>query len=141
MANNDNIKPAPHPGVAATAIALMALMVAGAADLVGLIEPFDTTVSTWVYGFGLDGPADHLQRWQVWSWTAIITFGLTQALLHVEKNWRRGLLFGLVTVVTCGWIPVLALAGKEIPLGVPLTALLWGGGGSIIYAVRHRELM
>ncbi len=132
-------KPAPHPGLAASAIALMALLVAAALEMLGLIGPVDEEVTAWADSFGLEGDAVETATWMVWGWTALVTFGLCQALLHVVGNWRRWVLFGLAAILTLAWIPVLALAAMEIPLGIPLAALLWGGGGAMIYAVRHRE--
>lgn len=132
-------KPDPHPGTAALAIALMALAVAGVVQLTGLGAGIDGWLLGRLAGLGLDGDFRALPVAAVWGWTTLLVLGLTQALLHVVGHWRRWLLSALALGLTLGWVPVLVLAAYEAPVAVPLLALLWAVGGSMIYAVRHRE--
>jgi hypothetical protein len=132
-------KPEPHPGVAAMAIAGMALIVAAALALLGPVAVFDRLVNRWADALGLEGPARGLPAWLPWLWTALVTMGLCQVLLHVAGHWRRVVVFVSLLLITLAWCPVLALASFRIPLGAALVAVLWGGIGSMVYAARHRE--
>jgi len=138
-ARNVPRKPEPHPGIAASAIALMSLAMAAGLDYVGVGAAIDARAGAWAASFGLEGEPRLLEAQWTWGWTVLATFGLCQALLHVVGAWRRWLLAVLATVVTVGWVPVLALAGIEPPIGVPLVALLWAVVASMFYAARHRE--
>ncbi|MFC7337110.1 hypothetical protein ACFQY0_07970 [Haloferula chungangensis] len=132
-------KPEPHPGAAALAISFMALAVAGVLVMVGVAAKLDLMVVHVSRSFGLEGELRELGRPVVWVWTAFSTIGLCQAMLHAPGNWRRLVLFLSSLLLTLSWIPVLALASYAAPIAVPLAAILWGGFGSEIYAVRHRE--
>ena len=133
------LKPEPHPGAAALAIAAMALAVAVVLLLIGVTGKLDTAVAGASSAFGLDGELQKLGGPVTWTWTVLVTVGLCQAMLHAPGNWRRTVLLLSSLILTLSWIPVLALASYAAPVAVPLAALLWGGVGSTIYALRHRE--
>jgi hypothetical protein len=133
------VKPEPHPGAAALAIAGMALAVAAVLSMIGVTEKIDVLIAGLASGFGLEGELRKLGGPVVWTWTLLMTIGLCQAMLHAPANWRRAVLLGSSLLLTLTWIPVLSLASYAAPVAVPLAALLWGGVGSEIYAVRHRE--
>lgn len=117
----------------------MALAVAGVLLMIGVTQKVDGMVAGVAKSFGLEGELRPLGGAVIWTWTVIVTIGLCQAMLHVPGNWRRLVLFLSAQLLTLSWIPVLALASYAAPIAVPFAALLWGGLGSEIYAVRHRE--
>lgn len=132
-------KPEPHPGAAALAIAVMALVVAAVLLVIGVTGKLDGLVAEASKNFGLDGELRRLGGPVTWTWTVLVTVGLCQAMLHAPGNWRRSVLLVSSLLLTIAWVPVLSLASYAAPVAVPLAALLWGGVGAIIYAVRHRE--
>jgi len=48
-------------------------------------------------------------------------------------------LWGTTLVLTLAWVPVLALAGYQAEVTMPLLALIWCGLWAMIYATRHQE--
>ena len=138
MSNRD-LKPEPHPEAAALAIAGMALAVAVVLLMIGVTGRLDSVVAEISMSFGLDGELLQLGGPVIWTWTVLVTVGLCQAMLHAPGNWRRTVLLLSSLILTISWIPGLALASYAAPVAVPLAALLWGGVGSTIYALRHRE--
>jgi len=132
-------KPEPHPGLAAMAIAGMALVVAAVLAFLGPVSMFDRLLDAWAAAIGLEGKPRSLPPWVPWLWTALVTMGLCQVLLHLVGQWRRLVVFASLLLITLAWFPVLALASFRVPLGAPLVALLWGGVGSLVYSARHRE--
>ena len=132
-------KPEPHPGAAAVAIAGMALAVAGALAFIGLTSRLDVAMGEAVRAFGLTGELRALPAWWAWGWTVLATVLVCQAMLHVVGHWRRTVVAVLAVLLTVTWVPVLALAAYLPPVGAALVALAWAIGGSMIYAVRHRE--
>ena len=138
MSDRD-LKPEPHPEAAALAIAGMALAVAVVLLMIGVTGRLDSVVAEMSMSFGLDGELVKLGGPVIWTWTVLVTVGLCQAILHAPGNWRRTVLLLSSLILTISWIPVLALASYAAPVAVPLAALLWGGVGSTIYALRHRE--
>lgn len=132
-------KPEPHPGAAAFAIAAMALLVAAVLFMIGITAKLDALIASLSSSIGLEGELRKLGGPVVWSWTVLTTVGLCQAMLHAPTGWRRSVLLLSSILLTLSWLPVLALASYAAPLAVPLAALLWGGVGSAIYAMRHRE--
>lgn len=121
------------------AIAVMAMVVAGVLQVIGVTAKFDAMLLEVSKSFGLEGELRLLGGPLTWTWTVITTVGLCQAMLHAPENWRRLVLFLSALLLTLAWIPVLALASYATPVTVPFIALLWAGLGSEIYAVRHRE--
>ncbi|MEP4079858.1 hypothetical protein [Haloferula sp.] len=132
-------KPEPHPGAAALAIAAMALVVAVVLQMIGVTGKVDMVAAEMSKEFGLEGELRQLGGPVIWTYTVLVSIGLCQAMLHAPGNWRRMVLVVSSLILTVTWAPVLALASYAAPIGVPLFALLWGGVGSEIYALRHRE--
>jgi hypothetical protein len=118
---------------------MMALAVAAVLLLIGVTGKADGLVAELTKSFGLEGELRKLSGPVIWTWTVLATVGLCQAMLHAPGNWRRSVLLVSSLLLTLAWIPVLALASYAAPVAVPLSALLWGGVGSTIYAMRHRE--
>ncbi|MBB5350022.1 hypothetical protein HNR46_000243 [Haloferula luteola] len=132
-------KPDPHPGVAASAISVMALVVALVIQAMGVSGQWDASLMERLRGLGLEGGLEPLIAWQAWAWICAVYFLSSWALLHVRGTWRRGVIAISTLVVHLGWIPVLALCGRVPYLVAPLVGLLWVLVGAMIYAARHRE--
>ncbi|GAA5477557.1 hypothetical protein [Haloferula helveola] len=132
-------KPEPHPSIAATAISGMALVLALVLHLIGPLRGVDDALAAWVTGLPMGGEIHPSPPFLVWVWTVLLVIGLPQSVLHVRGQWRRWVLVVSALVLTLSWVPVLALAGVTVPVAAPLAALIWASGGSLIYAVRHRE--
>ena len=137
--SNPAHKSEPHPGAAALAIAGMALAVAAVFLLIGVTTKIDEYVAELSADFGLEGELRKLGGVVVWTWTILVTLGLCLALLHTVEGWRRVVLVMSSLLLTISWVPVLALASYAAPVAVPLLAILWGGVGSVTYAIRHRQ--
>jgi hypothetical protein len=133
------MKPPAHPGAAILAIGGMSLVLAVVVQLMGLARRFDTVVTGWMEGIGLEGKLRALPPLLPWVWTVLIVFGLTAAILGSRRNWRRTVLWVSAIVLTLGWVPVLALAAYRPAVTMPLIALLWCGLWAMIYATRHQE--
>lgn len=128
----------PDPGTAALAIAAMALMVAGVLQFLGPVKLIDALSTSGLAGLGLEGEMRPLAGWVCWVWTVLATVGVCHALLLVNDRWQRVVIGLSALALTMAWVPVLALAAYQSPIGVPLVALLWGTIGTVIYAERHR---
>jgi hypothetical protein len=125
--------------VAALAITAMALMVAGAVDLLGPLRQIDGAVARWLEGLGLGGELPPVSMRWVWAWTVPVTFGVAWAVLHVGRPWQRWVLVITTVVLTAAWLPVLVLMDRSAPVGVPGIALFWVAVGSLVYAARHAD--
>ena len=132
-------KPEPHPGLAGLAIALLGLILAAVLEFLGVLSLLDVQIASAVGAMGLDGVDRGPAPWVPWGWAVLSTLGLCQAVLHVAETWRRAILVVATLLITLCWVPVMALAAYQPQLGCALVALLWGGGGSLVYAARHRE--
>ncbi|GAA5483775.1 hypothetical protein [Haloferula sargassicola] len=139
MPNAAPKKPDPHPGVAAAAISLMAMAVAGVLELIGLTSAWDRALLERMKSVGLEGGVAPLEAWIGWLWAAVVIVLSTWVLLHVRGGWRRWVLAVSMAVVSLAWIPVMALCGRVPMLSAPAVGVLWALGGSLVYAARHRE--
>lgn len=133
-------KSAPHPGIAALAIAAMALAVAAVLEMLGPLRGLDAAVASRASAWAADGRLESLEMAWVWAWTVPLTCGLAFAVLRVAETWQRAVLVVTALVLSLGWLPVMILLGREAPLAVPMVALLWAAGGSLVYAARHPEV-
>jgi hypothetical protein len=70
--------------------------------------------------------------------TFILSYALPLLMLATPHWWRRLILWVSLTLLTAGWLPVLALASWKLPPSLPMIALLWSGLCAFIYAQRHR---
>jgi hypothetical protein len=132
-------KPPAHPGAAVLAIGGMSLVLAAALEALGFSRKLDAVVAGWVAASGIGGEFRELPGAVAWCWTVPLVFGLAAGMLGSRRNWRRAVLWTTTLVLTLGWIPVLALAGFQVPAAMPLLALGWCGLWSMIYAARHQE--
>ncbi len=136
---NPTPKPPAHPGAAVLAIGGMSLVLAMALEVLGFSRKLDGIVGDWISGTGLGGEFRKLPGYASWLWAVPLVFGLAAAMLGSRKNWRRSVLWATTLALTLAWIPVLALAGYQAAITMPLLALVWCGLWSMIYATRHQE--
>lgn len=132
-------KPPAHPLAALSSIGGMSLVLAAVLELLGFANKVDLVVSTWVKSTGLGGEFRTLPAYTPWLWAVPMVLGLTGSMLGSRKNWRRTVLWATALLLTVAWVPVLALAGYQAEVTMPLLALIWCGLWAMIYATRHQE--
>jgi len=132
-------KPPAHPLAALMSIGGISLVLAAALELLGFSQKVDLMVTTWVKTTGLNGEFRVLPGWAPWLWAVPMVIGLAGGMLASRKTWRRSVLWVTTLVLTLAWIPVLALAGYQAEVTMPLLALIWCGLWAMIYATRHQE--
>jgi hypothetical protein len=132
-------KPPAHPLAALLAIGGMSLALAAALELLGFSHRLDVLVAGWVKSTGLGGGFRALPAHAPWLWAVPLVFGLAGAMLGSRRSWRRLVLWATTLLLTLAWIPVLALAGYQAQVTMPLLALIWCGLWAMIYATRHQE--
>lgn len=132
-------KPPAHPLAALMSIGGMSLVLAAALELLGFSQKVDLEVTSWVKTIGLNGEIRVLPAWAPWLWAVPMVLGLAGGMLASRKTWRRSVLWATTLVLTIAWVPVLALAGYQAEVTMPLLALVWCGLWAMIYATRHQE--
>ena len=132
-------KPPAHPLAALISIGGMSLVLAAALELLGFSQKVDLEVTSWVKTIGLNGEVRVLPAWAPWVWAVPMVLGLAGGMLASRKTWRRLVLWATTLVLTIAWVPVLALAGYQAEVTMPLLALVWCGLCAMIYATRHQE--
>ncbi len=132
-------KPPAHPLAALMSIGGMSLVLAAALELLGFSQKLDLLVAAWVKTTGLGGEFRALPAYVPWLWAVPMVLGLAGGMLGSRKNWRRSVLWATTLVLTVAWVPVLALAGYQAEITMPLLALVWCGLWAMIYATRHQE--
>ncbi|MCW1926581.1 hypothetical protein OKA05_28775 [Luteolibacter arcticus] len=132
-------KPPAHPLAALTSIGAMSLVLAAVLELLGFSNKLDLVVATWVKTTGLGGEFRPLPAYAPWLWAVPMVLGLAGGMLGSRKTWRRSVLWATALLLTVAWVPVLALAGYQAEITMPLLALVWCGLWAMIYATRHQE--
>ena len=132
-------KPPAHPLAALMSIGGMSLVLAAVLELLGFSQKLDVHVAAWVQATGLGGNFRALPAYVPWLWTVPMVIGLAGGMLGSRRNWRRAVLWATSLLLTLAWVPVLALAGYQTEITMPLLALIWCGLWAMIYATRHQE--
>jgi hypothetical protein len=117
-------------------IGTMALVLVVGMDTLGFWEELDTWATAWTVRLG-EGMRD-VPASMVVLMTIIHAYALPLLMLATPQWWRRFILWVSLTLLTAGWLPVLALASWKLPPSVPMIALFWSGLCAFIYAQRHR---
>lgn len=129
--------PPGHVLLPGLAIGSLAIVLAAGLGALGLLDRADAWISSAMPALKSAG-VKSLPLWAPWAATAVLSLGLSLAMLAVPCMWRRFMLWLAAIIVTAGWIPVLLLASHKPVVAAPLVAVFWSGVCALIYARNHR---
>jgi hypothetical protein len=121
--------------VPAAAIGSLAMVLAAGLSGFGLLGRLDRLIAS-AAGVGAD-VSRSLPMALVWVLAAVISYGLSFALLATPGDGRRLLLWVSALVLTAAWAPVLALAAYQPAIATWLVVAGWSGVCSLAYARNH----
>lgn len=105
-------------------------------DTLGYWKSLDEYAIAWTSRMG-EGMRD-VPAWIVLMMTVLLAYALPWLMLCTPHWWRRLVLWVSITILTTGWIPVLALASWKLTPAMPIIAIVWSGVCAFIYAQRHQ---
>jgi hypothetical protein len=133
-ASLDSTFPVGHVIRVSGVIALLSIVLCAGLSFLGFIE----RINAYFLGFVADQGITHtIPSLAVWFVTIVQSFGIPWVLLTISSVWGRVLIWMTLVVITCGWVPVLALAAHAPDLAGPIVVSLWSGICSLVYSSTH----
>lgn len=119
-------------------IAAVAVMLALVCDFTHSLEKVDVWLVRELGGNGWGMALEEMPTWCSGVMILVVSFGLACAMLASPASWRRIVLMLSAMLVLLGWVPALALAGRQIDIAAPLVAAMLSGLSALGYGARHR---
>lgn len=127
-----------HVGGASLAIAMLSMALAAGLEMLGLIGRLDAAIAARVSRGDAAALSNTLPPWLPWVAAALLSLGLSAAVLSSPGLWRRLILCLVLVLLISTWVPVLSLANYSPQISAPWIASLWAGICSVFYAASHR---